>query len=329
MKRIHLILSTCALLVLSHSLASAQSSPAASSYPTKAITLLVAFSPGGPSDVMARQLAEPLGKKLGQSIVVENMAGASGFVAWRHLSKLPPDGYTLLLGENALAINTALQKGRAFDPLQSFDVVAQVATAPMVLIASNKSGFKTLDDIKKFASGGAKPLSFSSSGVGTVSHMNNEVLLARLGIKALHVPYKGGGEAITAVAGGHVQTMMTGLGAARSLVEGKKIGAVLQTGLQRSAVIPNVPTLKELGITTDIELGFWWGVFAPKGLPADVSTKLSSAIQSVLADPAVSKRMIELDFSPAYRPGSELRRQLESEIDGWGKMIEKIKLEKR
>lgn len=301
----------------------------AANYPEKAISVVVAFSPGGSTDVLARQLSEDLGKALGQSIVVENRPGASGYIAWRHVASSPADGYTLLLAENALAINTGLQTDREFDPRKQLEPIAMVATAPLVLLENAAMEPNSVAELAEWSKANPDKLSFSSSGIGSVSHMTYEAFAHAAGIEATHVPFKGGGEAVSAVVGGHVQTMLNALASAKKLVEAKSVKALAITSDERSHVIPDVPTLKELNITPDVELKFWWGVFGPAGMPEAVKAKLDKAISEVLAEQAVRDRLAGLDVTPAYAPAADLGAKLETEITNWTAFIQKagIKVE--
>ncbi len=302
---------------------------AAQDYPNKAITMIVAFSPGGASDTLARSIADDLGKALGQPIVVENKPGAGGFVAWRHMAETAPDGYTILLAENALAINTALQPTREFDPTTAFDAIAEVATAPLGLMVNPTVEATNVEELVALSKANPDSLSYSSSGIGSVSHMTFEALKAATGLEAVHIPYKGGGEAIAAVIGNNAQAMMAGIGTVEKLVEGGQAKVLALTGAERTEVLPDVPTLSETGVTSDVTLGFWWGVFAPAGVPDEVKTKLDGAIQQILADEAVKERLLGLDYTPAYAPAADMASLLDKEITNWSAFIKEkgIKVE--
>lgn len=302
---------------------------AAQTYPEKAITMIVAFSPGGASDVLARSIADDLGKALGQPIVVENKPGAGGFVAWRYMSEAKPDGYTILLAENALAINTALQPRREFDPTTAFDPIAQVATAPLGLMVHPEVAATNVEEFVALSKENPDSLSYSSSGIGSVSHMTFEALKAATGLEAVHIPYKGGGEAVAAVVGNNAQAMMAGIGTVKKLVEGGQAKVLVLTGKERTPVLPDVPTLDEAGIASDVSLGFWWGLFAPAGVSDEVKSKLDAALQQVLADQSVMDRLLGLDYTPTYAPAADMGTLLTNEIKNWSAFIQEkgIKVE--
>jgi len=301
---------------------------AAANFPEKPIKLIVAFSPGGATDVLARQLSDNLAKALGQSVVVENRPGASGYIAWRHVAGAPKDGYTLLFAENALGINTGLQTDRSFDPRTELEPIAGVATAPLVLIETGSLAPKTFSELVEYSKK-QNGISYSSSGIGSVSHMTFEALKGASGLMAEHIPFKGGGEAITAVVGGHVQTMLASVSTVKKLVEAKQVKALALTGDQRSPVLPDVPSIKELGVNSPVQLQFWWGVFAPTGVPEPVKAKLNKAISDVVSDKAVQERLLGLDVTPAYAPAGDLKKMLESEITNWTAFVKQagIKVE--
>src|SRR5215212_7006973 len=226
----------------------------ASNFPDRGVTLVVAFTPGGATDVLARQLAEPLGKALGQPVVVDNRPGASGYIAWRYVASARPDGYTLLLAENALAINTALQTNRTFDPRKQLDPIAAVATSPLVLAANPELGVSTLQDLVKGSKSRAEKMSFSSSGIGSVSHLTFEALAKAAGMEAVHVPFKGGGEAVTAAVGNHVQLTMASVSTSKKLMEAGQLKGIVITDAERSPVVPNLPTVRESGVDAKVDL---------------------------------------------------------------------------
>ena len=298
-------------------------------FPDKGITLVVAFTPGGATDVLARQLSEPLAKVLGQPVVVDNRPGASGYIAWRHVASSKPDGYTLLLAENALAINTALQTNRTFDPRKQLEPIATVATAPLVLVANSDLGVTSMAQLVQTAKSRPEKMSFSSSGIGSVSHLTFEALAKAAGFDAVHVPFKGGGEAVAAVVGNHVQLTMASVSTSKKLMEGGQLKGIVLTDLQRSPVVPDIPTLKEAGVASKVDLRFWWGIFGPNGIPPAVRAKLDKALATMLADEEVRKRLENLVVAPAYAPASDLKSKLETEIANWSAFIQEagIKVE--
>jgi tripartite-type tricarboxylate transporter receptor subunit TctC len=304
-------------------LAGATGAVQAQAFPERPIRLIVAFTPGGATDVIARQLANDLRDALGQPVVVENRPGANGQIAWTHVAGSDPDGYTLLIAENALAISQGLYRRTNFDPIRQFDAVCLVATAPLVLVTAPRIKANTLAEFVALSKTIPDKLSFSSAGIGSVAHLVFEVFAAGAGVDAVHIPYKGGGQAIGDVVAGHVDANMAAIPVARGLIESRQVKGLAVTGLERSAVLPNIPTLHEAGVTTaDVELRFWWGIFAPAGIPDAVNAKLNGAFSAVLADPQMHARLAKLDIDPAYAPAPALRAKLVNEITNWSKFID-------
>jgi tripartite-type tricarboxylate transporter receptor subunit TctC len=295
------------------------------SFPDRPVRLVVAFPPGGATDTLARQITQELGEALGQSIVIENKPGAGGYIAWNQVAASDPDGYTLLLAENAIGISQALYKKASspFDPLKHYDAIAAVATSPLVLAVANNVKANSVAELIAYSRTLPQKINYASAGIGSVSHLTFEVIKAGTGIEAVHVPYKGGGPAMNDVIAGHVAVNMAAIQVAKGLVETGKIKGLAVTSSDRSPVLPSVPTLKEAGVkTADVDLRFWFAVFGPKGMPDVVKAKLDKAISTTLSHPRVRERLAKLDIEPAYEPGSALRTKLENEITNWTKFID-------
>jgi tripartite-type tricarboxylate transporter receptor subunit TctC len=298
--------------------------PGPSSYPDRPIRLVVAFPPGGATDTLTRQITQELGEALGQSVVIENKPGAGGYVAWNHVATSEPDGYTLLMAENAIGISQALyKKTQSFDPVKQYDAIATVATSPLVLAVANNVKANSVAELIAYSRTVPEKINYASAGIGSVSHLTFEVIKAGTGMEAVHVPYKGGGPAMNDVIAGHVALNMAAIQVAKGLVESGKIKGLAVTSAQRSPVLPNVPTLKEAGVkTADVDLRFWFGIFGPKGIPDAVKAKLDKAVASTLADPRVRDRLAKLDIEPDYAPGPALKVKLENEIANWTRFID-------
>jgi tripartite-type tricarboxylate transporter receptor subunit TctC len=297
----------------------------AQSYPDRPIRLIVAFVPGGATDTLARQISNDLGEALGQPVIIENRPGANGYLAWNFVASSDHDGYTLLFAENALGISQALYKKAqsTFDPLKQYDAIALVAASPSVLIVSNNVPANSVAELVALAKRTPQKMNFASAGIGSVAHLSFEVFRVGAGIDVVHVPYKGGGQAINDVIAGHVPMAMTSIQVARGLVEGGKIKGLAVTSRKRSSVLPNIPTLQEAGVKTDdVELGFWFGIFGPTGIPDPVKAKLDKAVSTVLANPAVRERLAKLAIEPTYAPANVLKTKLANEIVNWTKFID-------
>lgn len=294
-------------------------------YPNRPIRLVVAFVAGGATDTVARQITEELKNAIGQPIVVENRPGANGYIAWNHVAASAPDGYTLLLAENALGISQALYKKAAstFDPLTQYDAIAGVATSPSALVVANNVPANSVAELVALSRTVSQKMNYASAGVGSVSHLNFEVFKDRMRMEAVHIPYKGGGQAIGDVVAGHVPMAFTSIQVAKSLVEAGRLKALAVTSPQRSPALPNVPTLVEAGMPpADVELRFWFGIFGPKGIPEGIRAKIEKAVSTALSEPQLRARLANLDITPDFLPGPALYTRLENEIRNWTKFID-------
>jgi tripartite-type tricarboxylate transporter receptor subunit TctC len=306
-------------------LAAAQPAAAQGNYPDKPIHFIVAFVPGGATDTFARQISNDLQEALGQAVVIENRPGAGGYLAWNHVATSDPDGYTLLLAENAVAISQALYKKSksSFDPIAQYDAVAGLAASPSALIVANNVPVKSVKELIAYSKTVSQKMNYASAGVGSVSHLNFEVFMDKTGLEAVHVPYKGGGQAIQDVLAGHVPMTITSVQAAKGLVESAQVRALAVTSPERSPAMPDVPTMREAGVPpADVELRFWFAIFGPKGLPASVKDKLTQAIAKVMGDPAIKARLAKLDITPDVIFGAAMHAKLESEIKNWTRFID-------
>jgi tripartite-type tricarboxylate transporter receptor subunit TctC len=295
------------------------------SYPDRPIRFVIAFPPGGATDTFFRLISNELGTALGQSIVIENKGGAGGYIAWQYVTSSAADGYTVLVGENAIGINQALFKHHpsGFNPLKDYDAVGAMASTPLVWTVANNvpaNNFKEFVEWSKTVPG---HFNYGHAGPGSVSHLVPEVILDGTGMQAVPVPFKGGGPAAQAIAGGFVAVVTSSLPVAKAQVEGKLVKAMFVTSNKRSTSFPDVPALDELGYKfADVDLEFWWGLFVPKGTPEPIRAKLEKALQSTMQNPAVRARLLKVDTDPTFAPGPALRTKMENEIRNWSKFID-------
>jgi len=314
-----------ALVIACTALTTAQTASAQNAYPDKPIHFIVAFVPGGATDTFARQISNDLQEALGQAVVIENRPGAGGYLAWNHVASSDPDGYTLLLAENAVAISQALYKKSksSFDPITQYDAVAGLAASPSALVVANNVPVKSVKELLAYSKTVPQKMNFASAGVGSVSHLNFEVFMDKTGMQGVHVPYKGGGQAIGDVIAGHVPMTITSVQAVKGLVESGKLKALAVTSPGRSPAMPDVPTMQEAGVAAaDVELRFWFAIFGPKGLPDAVKTKLSQAVTKVMTDPKVVERLAKLDITPDVISGPAMHAKLVSEIKNWTRFVD-------
>jgi tripartite-type tricarboxylate transporter receptor subunit TctC len=295
------------------------------SYPDRPVRFVIAFPPGGATDTFFRQLTHELGQALGQPVVIENRGGGGGYIAWQQVANSPPDGYTLLVAENALGVSQALYKNHpsGFDPLKHYDAIAAIASSPLVLCIANKVPANNFAELVAYSKTLPEKLNYAHAGVGSVSHLVFEVIRDAAGMDTVGVPYKGGGPAVADVVAGHVAVIVSAMSVGKPLVEGGKVKGIAVTSPNRSPALPNVPTLKELGLKmAEVDLEFWWGIFGPKGMPEPVKAKLEKAFQTVMADPNVRARLTKVDTNPSFAPGPALRTKLEKEIKNWSAFID-------
>jgi tripartite-type tricarboxylate transporter receptor subunit TctC len=314
-----------ALALASLAFSLGQTASAQPAYPDKPIHFIVAFVPGGATDTFARQISNDLQDALGQPVVIENRPGAGGYIAWNHVATSDPDGYTLLLAENAVAISQALYKKSksSFDPLTQYDAVAGLAASPSALVVANNVPANSVSELIAYSKTVPNKLNFASAGIGSVSHLNFEVFMDKTGMQAVHVPYKGGGQAIQDVLAGHVPMTITSVQAVKGLVESGKVKALAVTSPIRSPALPDVPTMQEAGVPkADVELRFWFAIFGPKGLPEPVKARLTQAVTKVINDPKVAARLAKLDITPDLLSGPAMHAKLESEIKNWTRFID-------
>jgi tripartite-type tricarboxylate transporter receptor subunit TctC len=265
-----------------------------------------------------------LGQELGQTIFVENIAGASGFLAWRNIAASAPDGYSLLMAENAIAIRPGFKDMTpTFDPTTQLEPVAAVAHSPLALVIAEKVPANSVAELIALSRKTEKKLDYASAGNGSVAQLVWEVVKDGAKIDAVDVPYRGGGPAMAAIISNQVDLIMASTQVAQPQVESKRLKALAVTGKTRSPALPNVPTLAEAGVKhADVDLQFWFAVFAPKGLPEPIRAKLEKAVEKTLASPAIRERLAALDITPDFGTGAVLQKQLANEIKNWKTFIE-------
>jgi tripartite-type tricarboxylate transporter receptor subunit TctC len=276
----------------------------AQAYPSRPIKLLVGFAAGGITDTTARQIAEVLGGVLGQSIVVENKAGAGGNIASAELARTTPDGYTLMLASpGQLVVNPLTQKSVGFDPKTEFSLLGLVNTSPFVVVVPANSQFKTAAELVAYGKQNPGKLSFASPGIGTTMHIGGEMLNALSGIQAVHVPYRGGAQSTADLVAGRVHFMIDSLGAVSSQIESGQLRVIGVTSAGKMARFPDAAPMNTL--YPDFELSSWLGLVGPPKLPADVMATLSAGLAKAVKNPkfveTVEKRGSSIaDPSPAY-----------------------------
>ena len=296
---------------------------AAQTYPSKSISLVVPFTAGGPTDIVARTLAATMGKSLGQSVLVENKVGAGGTLAASYVAKATPDGYTFLIHHNGMSTAPALYRKLAYNPMTDFEHVSQVVDVPMTLLGRKDLPAKNLQELSSYVKANAKNINLANAGLGAVSHLCGMLFQQALGVDLTTVPFSGTAPAMNALLGGQVDLLCD---QTTQTTQHIKAGTVRMYGVttkQRIRALPDAPTLSEGGLK-DFEVIVWHGVYAPKGTPAAVIDKVASAIRASLKDPAFAARMADLgaEIVPESKQSPEgLRSWLQSEIGKWGPVI--------
>jgi len=289
-------------------------------YPTRQIRLLVGYTPGGATDLMARALAARLTEALGQTVVVENKPGAASNIASEAAAKAAPDGYTLFMGTIANATSMSGYKNLGYDTMRDFVHITQTMTAPSVLATAPAFPAKNLKDLIAMAKAKPGVYSFASTGIGSSPHLAGELLKLRTGIDIIHVPYKGGSPALTDLLGGQVtMSFLTALSALPYL-QGGKLHVMGVAAHKRMNQLPNVPTIEEAGVP-DFEVSSWNGLFAPAKTPQPIVDRLYEVTVAALKSPQMKEKLEAEGAEPVGQTPAQFRAYVQSEIEKWGKVI--------
>jgi tripartite-type tricarboxylate transporter receptor subunit TctC len=288
-------------------------------YPEKPIRIVVTFAAGGASDIVARVISEPLGKALGQAVIVDNKPGAGGTLGGLDVVRSPADGYTLMLSNSTpLSIGPFTVPKQPYDPIKQFTHVSVLGVAPVLIMANPKTGPATLKDLPKTAAGGN--FSFGSGGPGSIGHIVGEMTKAAMKVPMTHIPYKGGAPMTTDLI---AATIPLGIGVITAHVPTMKSGQIkglAVTSKARSALAPDVPTVVELGLPTLVAENYF-GISGPAGLPKDVADKLHAALATIMADPAIVKRFEELGITPVKASSAEFAELVAKQANDWAPII--------
>jgi tripartite-type tricarboxylate transporter receptor subunit TctC len=304
-----------------------QSAAAQSGYPTRTITMVVGFAPGGGTDTVARIVAPKLAAGLGGSVVVENKAGAGGNVATDHVAKAAPDGYTILLGNvGSLAVAPYLVAKLPYDPLRDLAPITMAVVFANVLVVDPALPIKDLADFVKLAKAKPGAISYGSSGIGGAGHLAGELLKQMAGIDIVHVPYKGGGPAMQGMLGGQVQAIFATPVSAGGQIKAAKIRAIATTGTARSIHLPDVPTVAESGYPGYEALN-WYAYLAPAATPRPIIDRLNAELVRALKAPDVREQLDRQGVEPQPGTPEELRKYMERELATWGRVVKEAKIE--
>ena len=296
-------------------------------YPDKPIRMIVPFAPGGASDFVARIIAPPLGQVLGQQVVIENKAGASGNIGMDFAAKAAPDGYALFLGNiGTIAINPAVFRDLTVNPARDLAAISLASEVPSILVANPATGVATVEDLVALAKSKPGALDFASPGASTLNRLEMERFMKQTGTTLVHVPYKGGaGPAVMGLLGGDTHVMFVTLSSAMSFVQAGRLKALAVTSAKRLASLPQVPTMVESGYP-DMVSTSWQGLYAPAGTPRAIVEKLHAAILQVLAAPDIAQRFaVGGALVATSRSPEEFQAYSAAEAERWGKVVKETR----
>ena len=321
MQRRRKLLALSALLCLGAVAGMPKATHAQDVWPSKPLRLIVPFTPGGVTDTSGRLIAESLGKRLGQQIVVDNKPGASGNIGTALAKSAPADGYTLVLGfDGTMVINPHVFSKLPFDTAKDFAPVGKIGDATLVLVANPGVPVKGLADVIALSKTQPGGLSFGTSGTGGAPHIAGELLKIRTGANLTHVPYKGGGQAMTDVLGGTIPLVYTAVAGAHGHIKSGKLKAIAVSSAQRTSALPDVPTFVESGVP-DFVVNSWVGLLAPVGTQAAVITRLNTELNAVLNDAAVREKLRVMGIEPTPGTAEQYRDEIKRDLDRYGAVV--------
>jgi len=294
---------------------------AAQGYPTKPVRMVITYPPGGNTDLVGRAMAQKMTEGLGQQVVVDNRGGAGGVMGTMITAHAAPDGYTVMLGTSAgMVVNPLLSSKLPYDALKDLDPVSNVIIVPQLLVTNPQLPAKTIKELIALAKAKPGTLNAGSSGIGTPNHLGTELLKALAGVNIVHVPYKGGGPALTDLIGGQIQMAFSSIPAVLPHIKAGRLNVLGVGSAKRSPALPNVPTIAEAGVP-GYEYTTWYGIFVPARTPQAIITRLNSEIVRGLAAPDLNQRFVANGGDPAPSTPDELRRYMIEESARWAKTI--------
>jgi tripartite-type tricarboxylate transporter receptor subunit TctC len=314
------------LCVTAVALASSWAAPAsAQAWPNKPVRIVVPFAPGGSTDVVARMVGQKLSTLWGQTVVIENRAGAGGNVGADVVAKSPGDGYTLLMASGSITINPHIYKSMPFDTAKDFVPITNVASGPMLVVVPESAPVKNLKELIATAKANPGKVNFGSAGMGSQVHLAAENFADAAGIDIAHVPYKGEAPAYTDLIGKQTQMMVGNFAAASALLGNGRLRALAVTGPTRSPQLPDIPTASEAGLPGFVNTG-WFGLFAPAGTPADIVAKVQADTAKVLADTETKARLYVQGMTPVGNSSAEFAKAMAAESARWATVVKNRKL---
>ena len=299
----------------------------ASAWPTKPVTLIVPYPPGGGTDVIARIVQEPLAKQFGQPVLIENRGGAGGSIGTAVVAKATPDGHTLLFTLSSHTINPAIYRSLPFDTERDFSAVSQVASLPQLFAVNAGTPYKTFRDLVAYMKANPRKINYASVGVGSPSHMAGELLKLQLDVDMVHVPYRGGGPAVAAGMAGDVPLVIVSIPAAMGQVRSGRLRAVAVSTAKRTPILPDVPTVAEATGLKSYEVDSWYAAFAPAKTPGDVIERVNHDLAAVLARADVKAKLLEQGAEAAPSTPQALAKRVHREIAEWQALVKRVPIE--
>jgi len=293
---------------------------AQSAYPDKSIRFVVPYPPGGGTDVIARIVQDRLRAALGQSIVIDNRGGAGGSIGTEVVARSAPDGYTVLFTLSSHTINPAIFSKLSFDTARDFEPVGIVCSLPQILVANPQFPANTVQQLIAMAKEKPGSLAYASVGNGSPGHLAGEMMKIRTGTQLTHIPYRGGGPAVTDVVSGQVPLLWVSIPAAAQFVKQKQLKALAVSTLKRSAAFPDVPTMQESGIS-DFEVDSWYAMFVPAKTPRAVVDRLNAALNTVLNEPEIRERLLAQGSEAVGGTPEQLGAIVNAELPKWAKLV--------
>jgi tripartite-type tricarboxylate transporter receptor subunit TctC len=291
----------------------------AQAYPTRPVRLIVPFGPAGATDITARLIGQWLSERLGQQFVIENRPGAGGNIGTEAVIRAPADGYTLLMVGGYIAINATLYEKLDFDFIRDIAPVAGIMVAPNVMVVNPSVPAKTVPELIAYAKANPRKLNMASPGVGTTPHVAGELFKMMAGVDMVHVPYRGGGPALTDLLGGQVQVMFVTTVSSIGYIKADRLRALAVTTATRLDVLPDIPTVAEF--VPGYEASNWYGLGAPKNTPAEIVAKLNKEINAGLADPKLRARLADLGGTVLAGSPADFGKLIADETEKWGKVV--------
>lgn len=295
---------------------------ALAAWPDKPITLVVPFAPGGSSDNIARSIAPKLGERLGQPVVIENVAGAGGMLGTQRAVRAAPDGYTIFLGSGSeILINKLINPKLGYDGIKDLSPVVFIGTGPMVLVGKPELKANTVAEVVALAKAKPGALSYASAGNGTPMHVAGELFKMRSNVFMTHIPYRGASPALVDIMGGQVDLGVSTLSAAQPYIKSGKLKAYAVTGAKPSELAPDIPAMGQIKGFEGFDLGVWFGLFLPNKIPAETLQKVQLAAQQVLSDPQVQKRLAEQGIIASGASAQELSKFMAAEVEKYRAVV--------